>query len=100
MRFTLKGVTTTLKLCDCLHAPPACINLLFVGRMTAVGSKVGCFFDNGKFWLVKRNTDGSRVDIYEGTQTNNKLYFVDLEFVLPPCPVETALFTKVLKTMD
>jgi hypothetical protein len=101
VRFTLKGVTTTVKLRDCLHAPSACINLLSVGRMTAVGSKVGCVFDDGKFQIVKKNSDGTRVDIYEGTQTNNKLYFVDLEFVLPPRPViETALFAKVTETMD
>jgi hypothetical protein len=100
VRFTLKGVTTTVKLRDCLHAPSACINLLSVGRMTAVGSKVGCVFDDGKFQIVKKNPDGSRVDIYESIQTNNKLYFVDLEFVLPPRSIETALFTKVLETMD
>jgi hypothetical protein len=102
VRFTLrlKGVTTTVKLRDCLHAPSACINLLSVGRMTGVGSKVGCVFDDGKFRIVKKNSDGTRVDIYEGVQTNNKLYFVDLEFVLPPRPVETALFTKVTETMD
>jgi hypothetical protein len=100
VRFTLKEVTTTVKLCDCLHALSACINLLSVGRMTAVGSKVGCVFDDGKFRLVNKNTDGSRVDIYEGTQTNNKLYLANLEFVLPPRPVKTALFTKVLETMD
>jgi hypothetical protein len=102
VRFTLKGVTTVVKLRDCLHAPSACINLLSVGRMTAVGSKVGCVFDDGKFQIVKKNSDGTRVDIYEGIQTNNKLYFVDLEFILPPTPppVDTALFTKVLETMD
>jgi hypothetical protein len=100
VRFTLKGVTTSVKLRDCLHAPSACINLLSVGRMTAVGSKVGCMFADGKFQIVKKNSDGSRVDIYEGVQTNNKLYFVDLEFVLPPRPVETALFAKVTETMD
>lgn len=100
VRFTLKGVATTVKLRDCLHAPSACINLLSVGRMTAAGSKVGCVFDDGKFQIVKKNSDGSRVDIYEGVQTNNKLYFVDLEFILPPRPVETALFAKVLETMD
>lgn len=87
VRFTLKRVTTTVKLRDCLHAPSACINLLSVGRMTAVGSKVGCMFTDGKFQIVKKNADRSRVDIYKGVQTNNKLYFVDLKFVLPPCPV-------------
>ena len=100
VRFTLKGVTTTVKLRDCLHAPSACINLLSVGRMTAAGSQVGCVFDDGKFQIVKKKSDGSRVGIYEGVQTNNKLYFVDLEFVLPPRPAETVLFTKVVETMD
>ena len=100
VRFTLKGVTTTVKLRDCLHAPSACINLLLVGRMTAAGSKVGCVFDDGKFQIVKKNSDGTRTDICEGIQMNNKLYFVDLEFVLPPHPVETVLFAKVTETMD
>ena len=100
VRFTLKGVTTTVKLRDCLHAPSACINLLSVGRMTATGSKVGCTFADGKFQIVKKNPDGSHVDIYEGVQTNNKLYFVELEFVLPPNPVETTFFAKVPETMD
>ena len=100
VHFTLKGVTTTVKLRDCLHAPSACINLLSVGRMTATGSKVGCMFADGKFQIVKKNSDGSHVDIYEGVQTNNKLYFVDLEFVLPPHPVETTFFAKVPETMD
>ena len=68
--------------------------------MTATGSKVGCVFDDGKFQIVKKNSDGSRTDIYEGTQTNNKLYFVNLEFVLPPHPHETVLFTKVAETLD
>lgn len=68
--------------------------------MTAVGSKVGCVFDDGKFQIVKKNSDLSCFDIYEGTQTNNKLYFIDLEFILPPHPVETALFAKVSETMD
>ena len=100
VRFMLKGVTTTVKLRDCLHAPSACINLLSVGRMTAAGSQVGCIFDDGKFQIVKKNPDSSRVGIYEGIQTNNKLYFVDLEFILPPHPAETVLFTKVAETMD
>ena len=34
------------------------------------------------------------------SRTNNKLYFVDLEFVLPPRPVDAVLFTKVAETMD
>lgn len=68
--------------------------------MTAAGSQVGCVFDDGKFQIVKKNPDGSRVGIYEGIQTNNKLYFVDLEFILPPHPAETVLFTKVAETMD
>ena len=100
MRFTLKGVTTTVKLRDCPHAPSACINLLSVGRMTAVGSQIGCVFADGKFQIVKKNSNGSHVDIYEGVQTSNKLYFVDLEFVLPPRPTEIVLFTKVVETMD
>jgi hypothetical protein len=57
-------------------------------------------FADGKFQIVKKNSDGSRLDIYEGVQTNNKLYFVDLEFVLPPHHAETAFFTKVPETMD
>ena len=90
----------TVKLCDCLHAPSACINLLSVRRMTAVASQIGCVFADGKFQIVKKNSNGSRVNIYEGVQTNNKLYFVNLEFVLPPRPPETVLFTKVIETMD
>jgi hypothetical protein len=100
VRFTLKGVTTTVKLRDCLHAPSASINLLSVGRMTASGSKVGCVFDDGKFQIVKKNSNGTRVSICEGVQTSNKLYFVDLEFVLPPRSIEAVLFTKVDETMD
>jgi hypothetical protein len=102
VRFTLKGVTTTVKLRDCLHAPSASINLLSVGRMTAFGSKVGCTFDDGKFQIVRKNSDGTRTSIYEGEQTGNNLFFVELEFVLPPKnqSVETALFVKVPETMD
>ena len=99
VHFTLKRVTTTIKLRECLHAPSACINLLSVGRMTAVGSKVGCVFDDGKFQIVK-NSDGSHVAICEGMQTNNKLYFIDLKFVLPPKPIKSVLFTKVTESMD
>jgi hypothetical protein len=52
VRLTLKGVVTTVKLRDCLHAPSACINLLSVGRMTATGSKVACSMDDGKFVIA------------------------------------------------
>ena len=101
VRFTLQGVTTTVKLRDCLHAPSACMNLLSVGRMTSAGSKVGCTMDDGKFAIVGKNVDGSCTNIYEGSQSNN-LYFVDLEFVYPPekQPTESAMFTKVIETMD
>jgi hypothetical protein len=101
MRFMLKGVVTTVKLRDCLHAPSACINLLSVGRMTAIRSKVACTMDDGKFILAKKNPNGSRQNIYEGVQSNN-LYFVDLKFVYPPSKhaTESALFTKVVETMD
>ena len=101
VRLTHKGVTTTVKLRDCLHAPSACVNLLSVGRMTSVGSQVGCTMDNGKFAIVRKGSDGSRESIYEGRQSNN-LYFVDLEFIYPPSkrPTETAFFTKVVETMD
>jgi hypothetical protein len=101
VRFTLKGVVTTVKLRDCLHAPSACINLLSVGRMTAAGSKVACTMDDGKFVIARKNPDGSRANIYEGVQSGN-LYFVDLEFVYPPGrrTTESALFTKVVETMD
>lgn len=101
VRFTLKGVTTTVKLRDCLHAPSACVNLLSVGRMTAVGSRVGCTMDNGEFAIVRKAPDGSRTNIYEGVPSNN-LYFVELEFVYPPGkgPIESVFFTKVVETMD
>jgi hypothetical protein len=70
--------------------------------MTAIGSKVGCTFDDGKFQIVKKNSNGTCTSIYEGAQTGNNLFFVDLEFVLPPKNqlVETAFFTKVPETMD
>ena len=93
--FTLKGITTTVKLRECLHAPSACINLLSVGRMTTVGSKVGCIFNDGNFQIEKKNPE-----IYEGNQTANQLYFVDLEFILLPCPAKTVLFDKVTEMMD
>ena len=98
---TLGSTTMMVKLRDCLHAPSACVNLLSVGRMTAAGSKLGCSMDDGKFVIVWKNPDGSRVNIYEGKQSNN-LYFVHLEFVYPPGkrPVESAFFTKVPETMD
>ena len=101
VRFTLKGAMTTVKLRDCLHAPSACINLLSVGRMMAVGSKVACVMDDGKFAIARKNPNGSRDNIYEGVQSNN-LYFVDLEFVYPPHrrTTELVLFAKVAKTMD
>lgn len=102
VRFTLKGVTTTVKLRDCLHAPSAYVNLLSVGRMTAVGSKVACSMDDGKFAIAQRYPDGSRKNIYEGEQSNN-LFFVDLEFLYPPCqqpPTESTNFVKVVETMD
>ena len=101
IRLTLGSTTTTVKLRDCLHAPSACVNLLSVGRMTAVGSKLGCSMDDGKFDIMRKNPDGSRVKIYEGKQSNN-LYFVHLEFVYPPGkrPVESVFFTKVPETMD
>src|SRR5260221_1006750 len=57
IRLTMRGVTTTVKLQDCLHAPDACVNLLSVGRMTAVGSKIGCSMDDGKFAIVRKNPD-------------------------------------------
>ena len=100
--FTLRDITTTVKLCDCLHAPSACLNLLSVGRMTtSAGSKVDCTMDDGKFAITVKNADGSRKNIYEGNQSNN-LYFVDLKFVYPPekRPTESAMFTKVIETMD
>jgi len=55
------STTTTVKLQDCLHAPSACVNLLSVGRMTAARSKLGCSMDDGKFDIVQKNPDGSRV---------------------------------------
>jgi hypothetical protein len=100
VRLTLNGVTTTVKLRDCLYVPSACVNLLSVERMTSAGSSVGCTMDDGRFAIVRKNPDGSRKNIYEGKQSNN-LYFVDLEFVYPPDkPTETALFAKVVETMD
>jgi hypothetical protein len=101
VRLTLNGVVTTVKLRDCLHAPSACVNLLSVGRMTSAGSSVGCTMDDGKFAIVRKSPDRSRKNIYEGKQSNN-LYFVDLEFIYPPgkLPAETALFAKVVETMD
>ena len=100
VHFTLKGITTTVKLQECLHAPSTCINLLSVGRMTTVGSKVGCIFNDGKFQIVKKNPDGSHVEIYGGNQIANQLYSMDLEFILPPHPAETVLFAKVTEMMD
>jgi len=67
VRLTLKGVTMTVKLRDCLHAPSACVNLLSVGRMTAVGSRVGCTMDDGKFAIVRKASDGSRINIQNFT---------------------------------
>src|SRR5260221_14638001 len=97
----LGRITTTVKLRDCLDAPSACVNLLSVGRMTSVGSKLGCRMDDGKFAIAKKNPDGSRENIYEGKQSNNQ-YFVDVKFVYPPGkrPVESAFFSKVVETMD
>jgi len=101
VRLTLRGVTTTVKLWDCLHAPDACVNHLSVGRMTAAGSKIGCSMDNGKFAIVRKNPDRSCENVYKGEQSNN-LYFVKVEFVYPPkkCPVESALFSRVVEMMD
>ncbi len=59
VRFTHKGITTTVKLRDCLHAPSACVNLLSVGRMTSAGSKVGCTMGDGKFAIVRKTTCGT-----------------------------------------
>jgi hypothetical protein len=57
--------------------------------------------EDGRFAVVKKNPDGSHANIYEGKQSNN-LYFVDVKFIRPPGkqPVERALFTKVVETMD
>ena len=52
VHFTLGGVTTTVKLRDCLHAPSACVHLLIINRMMAVGSKLGCSIDDAKFAIV------------------------------------------------
>ena len=76
VHFTHKGVTTTVKLHDCLYAPSMCINLLSVGRMMSAGSKVGCTMGDGKFTIVRKTSDGLHESIYEGRQSNS-LYFVD-----------------------
>jgi hypothetical protein len=57
--------------------------------------------DDGKFAIVQKTPDRARRNIYKGKQSNN-LYFVDLKFVYPPTKHsnETALFGKVVETMD
>src|ERR1700678_2816910 len=52
------------------------------------------------FRLSKRTQMGLGLISMKVSRTNNKLYFVDLEFVLPPRPVDAVLFTKVAETMD
>jgi hypothetical protein len=61
----------------------AAINRLSVGHMTSADSKIGCWFEDGKFMISCKNKDGRHSDIYEGLQVNH-LFFLDIEFILSP----------------
>ena len=95
-KVTFSGVTTILKLCDCLHAPDACANLVSVGRMVRAG--LSCSFEDDGVVVSRQGTRlawGSMV---------GQLFTLDIEFLRPPCPAipasEIACFTQVPVMLD
>jgi hypothetical protein len=82
VHLSMGGVSTVIKLRDCLHAPSACINLLSVGRMTASGSKVCCIMDDGKFSLMKKGADGSRSNNTKGNHPTTCTSWISSSFGL------------------
>lgn len=94
-----KDKSVRLKLCGCLLAPSAVINLVSVGCL--VDSGFGCTFDDGKVSIVAPFPSGRGV-CYEGA-LDNCLTFISLEF-LHPQPAssgdELAAFSKVSLTPD
>jgi hypothetical protein len=106
-RFMYNGESTKVTLRNCLHAPNAFVNLLSVGQF--VTGSVACTFDNACVTLSK----GGKSFGY-GPMAN-KLFALEVEFLKPPIKpstptsalticqpsnAETALFTKVLETLE
>ena len=105
--FTHNGVSTNVKLKDCLHAPNAFVNLLSVGRFVA--ADFSCTFEKGGVVLSKEGKSFGYGPMV------NRLFDLRVEFLRPPVAspamaasliverpsyVETALFVKVPETLE
>jgi len=107
-RFTYNGVSTRVKLRNCLHAPNAFVNLLSVGRF--VIGEVSCMFEKGCVTLSKAGKSFGYGPMV------NKLFVLEVEFLKPPIgpsaapsvslimerpsSAEVALFAKVPETLE
>ena len=97
-KVTFSGVTTILKLRDCLHAPDACANLISVGRMVRAG--LSCNFEDDGVTVSRRGTPLARGPMV------GQLFALDIEFLPPPCSAtpepssDVACFAQVPVTLD
>ena len=97
-KVTFSGVTTILKLRDCLHAPDACANLISVGRMVRAG--LSCAFEDDRVVVSRRGTP-----LAHGPMVG-QLFALEIEFLRPPAlassspPSDVACFTQVPITLD
>lgn len=92
------GVTTILKLRDCLHTPDACANLVSVGWMVCTG--LLCSFENDGVVVSRRG------NLLACGPMVGQLYALDIEFLRPPSSPtpspssDVACFTQVPVTLD
>ena len=98
-KVTFSGVTTILKLRDCLHAPDACANLISVGRMVRAG--LSCNFGDNQVVVSRQGAGLARGPMV------GQLFALDIEFLRPPYPTppasppnDVACFTQVPVTLD
>ena len=91
-RVSFSGTTTILKLCDCLHAPDACANLISVGRMVRAG--LSCTFKDNRVVISQRGNP-----LAQGPMVG-QLFALVIEFLRPPALTDTACFTQVPVTLD
>lgn len=98
------NVATHLKLCNCLHAPDAFINLLSVGRLVSKG--FACTFDGDHVCIS--SPQPSR-HVIASSSMSGTLFPIDIQFIPHPLnsivqqpspPPVFAGFTKIVETVD
>ena len=82
------GVSTKVKLKDCLHAPNVYVNLLSIGRF--VTANVSCMFKNGGVVLSKEGKSFGYGPMV------NRLFDLRVEFLKPPVASPLAMAASLI----